>query len=112
MQCSKPSSYSTTSSAREQCRWNFEAKRHRRGQVEYEFKPGWLLNGHLVAAHVSAPKMCSRKFALEKGELIEVHPIFEVDDWICNALHFGPNGFPLALRRENGDRSSQNSIAI
>jgi hypothetical protein len=50
--------------------------------------------------------------ALEKGELVEVHTIFEVDDWICNALHFGPNGFPLALRRENGDRSSQNSIAI
>src|SRR5258708_38756907 len=39
--------------------------------------------------------------------------IFEVDHWICKALHFAPSWiFPLALRRENGDRSSQNSIAI
>ena len=70
MQCSKPSSYSTTSSAREQCRWNFEAKRHRRGQVEYEIKPGWLLDGHLVTAHVSAAKMCSRKLHSKRASLL------------------------------------------
>jgi hypothetical protein len=71
MQCSKPRRYSTTSSgAREQCRWNFEAKRHRRGQVEYEFKPGWLLNRHLVAAHVSAAKMCSRKLHSKRAGLL------------------------------------------
>jgi hypothetical protein len=35
--------------------------------------------------------------------------IFEVDRWVCKALHFAPSWiFPLALRRENGDRSSQN----
>ena len=71
MQCSKPSSYSTTSSARASSVGGiFEAERHRRGQVEYEIKPGWLLNGHLVAAHVSAAKMCSRKLHSKRASLL------------------------------------------